>query len=81
MIKDYYINGNLSIKSARTEEEKEYFNQVKLGDFISAYPVDIDLEKELITLDFFRTKAELEMQKDEKSKMVLELHEYPLSYQ
>ncbi|WP_144605784.1 hypothetical protein [Algoriphagus algorifonticola] len=81
VIKDYYINGNLSIKSARTEEEKEYFNQVKLGDFISAYPIDIDLEKELITLDFFRTKAELEMQKDEKSKMVLELHEYPLSYQ
>lgn len=75
VIKDFYINGNLSIKSALNDEEKEYFNQVKSGDFISAYPIDIDLEKELITLDFFRAKAELEVEKVEKREMVLELNQ------
>ena len=48
---------------------------MKLGDFISAYPIDIDLEKELITLDFFRAKAELEVEKVEKREMVLELNQ------
>jgi hypothetical protein len=59
VLRDSYINGNLSIKTALNEEEKSYFNQVKVGDEISAFPLNLDLEKGIVKLDFFRPAAEI----------------------
>ena len=58
VLKESYINGNLSIKSALNEEEKSYFDRVRIGDEISAFPLSLDLEKGIVKLDFFRPAAE-----------------------
>ncbi|MHA7130198.1 hypothetical protein [Algoriphagus namhaensis] len=60
ILKEVFINGNLSIKCAATEEEKSHFNQIKVGDLIEAYPIALDLEKELVKLDLFRPLAQKE---------------------
>lgn len=58
LLTDFYLSGNLSIKTALSEGEVEYFNTIKKGDLVSAFPIELDLAKGIVKLDFFRSRIE-----------------------
>ncbi|WP_026951294.1 hypothetical protein [Algoriphagus mannitolivorans] len=60
-LSDHYLNGNLSIKSATTPEEIAYFENIKMGQMVSAYPIEYNFEKGLVKMDFFRPRESTEI--------------------
>ncbi|WP_075349714.1 hypothetical protein [Algoriphagus marinus] len=67
-LKEYYFNGNLSIKSSQSPEEIDYFDSIKMGQFVSAYPTEFLYEKGLVKMNFFRPR-------DESQDLILEKSE------
>jgi hypothetical protein len=54
LLTEYYLNGNISITCALTPEEITYFENVKIGQLVTAFPTSFHVEQGFLLMDFFR---------------------------